>query len=232
MARVLDLNADVGEGVDGDLELLAVVTSASVACGFHAGDDSTMRALCEEAVARGVTIGAHVGYRDREGLGRRELDVPAATVEAETAEQISALEPHAAAAGARVAYVKPHGALYHRTTVDAECAAAIVSAMGAGLAVLGAPGSMLLARAEEAGLGAVAEGFADRGYLPDGSLVPRGSKGAVLEADEAVRQALSLARGGAVRSLCVHGDTPGATELARRVAAELEAAGIELRSFA
>jgi UPF0271 protein len=231
MARVLDLNADVGEGVDGDLELLSVVTSASVACGFHAGDASTMRALCEEAVVRGVAIGAHVGYRDRDGFGRRELDVPAATVKVETSEQISALESHAAAAGGRVAYVKPHGALYHRASVDKECAAAIVSAMGMGLAVLGAPGSMLLDRAVEVGLVAVAEGFADRGYLGDGSLVPRGSAGAVLEADHAVQQALSLARGGAIRSLCVHGDTPGALELARRVAAELEATGVDLRSF-
>ena len=179
MARVIDLNADVGEGVDGDLELLAVVTSASVACGFHAGDDSTMRALCEEAVAREVAIGAHVGYRDREGFGRRDLDVPPATVEAETIEQISALESHAAEAGGRVAYVKPHGALYHRASVDGECAAAIVSAMQAvagGLAVLAAPGSALLAQAEEAGLVAVAEGFADRAYAPDGSLVPRAAR--------------------------------------------------------
>jgi 5-oxoprolinase (ATP-hydrolysing) subunit A len=232
MAHVIDLNADVGEGVDGDLELLAVVTSASVACGFHAGDDSTMRALCEEAVAREVAIGAHVGYRDREGFGRRDLDVAPATVEAETIEQISALESHAAEAGGRVAYIKPHGALYHRASVDRECAEAIVSATGPGLAVLAAPRSLLLAKAEEAGLAAVAEGFADRAYAPDGTLVPRGSAGAVLGADDAVPQALSLARGGAVRSLCVHGDAPGALELARRVAAELEGAGIELRSFA
>jgi 5-oxoprolinase (ATP-hydrolysing) subunit A len=232
MARAIDLNADVGEGVDGDLELLAVVTSANVACGFHAGDDSTMRALCEEAVAREVAIGAHVGYRDRDGFGRRDLDVPPATVEAETIEQISVLESHAAAAGGRVAYVKPHGALYHRASVDGECAAAILSAIGGALAVLAAPGSLLLARAEDAGLVAVAEGFADRAYAPDGSLVPRGSPGAVLGADDAVRQALSLAHGGAVRSLCVHGDTPGALELARAVAAEFSAAGIELRSFA
>jgi 5-oxoprolinase (ATP-hydrolysing) subunit A len=234
MAHVIDLNADVGEGVDGDLELLAVVTSASVACGFHAGDDSTMRALCEEAAARKVAIGAHVGYRDREGFGRRDLDVAPATVEAETVEQISELASHAVEAGGRVAYVKPHGALYHRAGVDGECAAAIVSAILAGdrLAVLTAPGSVLLEQAEEAGLAGVAEGFADRAYAPDGSLVPRGTAGAVLGAGDAVRQALSLARGGEVRSLCVHGDTPGALDLARRVRAELEEAGIELRSFA
>jgi UPF0271 protein len=232
MARVLDLNADVGEGVDGDRELLDVVTSASVACGFHAGDDSTMRALCKEAVARGVAIGAHVGYRDREGFGRRDLNIAPATVEAETTEQISTLKSHAAAAGGRVAYVKPHGALYHRASVDGECAAAILSAMDAGLALLAPPGSVLLAQAREAGRVAVAEGFADRGYASDGSLVPRGSPGAVLEAGHALRQALALARGGVVGSLCVHGDTPGALELARRVAAELKATGVELRAFA
>ena len=235
MARVIDLNADVGEGIDGDCELLAVITSASVACGFHAGESSTMRSLCDEAVARGVAIGAHVGYRDREGFGRRALDVAPATVEAETVEQISTLVSHAVAAGGRVAYVKPHGALYHRARIDGECAAAIVSAilaLGGGLAVLAAPGSVLLAQAEAAGLAAVKEGFADRAYAPDGSLVPRSSAGAVLGADDAVRQALAIARSGDVRSLCVHGDTPGALELARRVAAELDADGIELRSFA
>ena len=232
MARVIDLNADVGEGVDGDIDLLGLVTSANVACGFHAGDASTMRAVCAEAVERGVAIGAHVGYRDREGFGRRALDVPAATVEAETVEQIRALQE----AGGRVAYVKPHGALYHWASVDAECAAAIISAMrviGGGLAVLASPGSALLAQASAAGLVAVPEGFVDRAYAPDGSLVPRGSSGAVLGVEDAVRQALAIARVRLdVRSLCLHGDTPGALELARRVVAELEAADIELRSFA
>jgi UPF0271 protein len=228
MARVIDLNADVGEGVDGDLDLLGLVTSASVACGFHAGDAATMRAVCAEAVERGVTIGAHVGYRDREGFGRRALDVPAATVATETVEQIRALQD----AGGRVAYVKPHGALYHRASVDAECAAAIISAVD-GLPVLAAPGSALLAQARAAGVEAVTEGFIDRAYAPDGSLVPRGVEGAVLGADDAVRQALTIARDRLdVRSLCLHGDTPGALDLARRVVAELEAAGVELRSFA
>jgi 5-oxoprolinase (ATP-hydrolysing) subunit A len=228
MARVIDLNADVGEGVEGDVDLLAFVTSANVACGFHAGDASTMRAVCVEAAERGVSIGAHVGYRDREGFGRRALDVPAATVEAETVEQIRALQE----AGGRVAYVKPHGALYHRASVDEECAAAIVSAVD-GLPVLAAPGSALLAQARAAGVEAVTEGFVDRAYAPDGSLVPRGAEGAVLGVGEAVRQALTIARVRLdVRSLCLHGDTPGVLELAQRVVAELGAAGIELRSFA
>jgi UPF0271 protein len=227
MARVIDLNADVGEGVEGDIELLAFVTSANVACGFHAGDSSTMRAVCAEAVERGVSIGAHVGYRDREGFGRRALDVPAATVEAETVEQVRALKSHGP-----VTYVKPHGALYHRASVDAECAAAIVSA-AEGLAVLGAPGSALLAQASAAGLAAIPEGFVDRAYAPDGSLVSRGSPGAVLGVEDAVRQALTIARVRLdVRSLCLHGDTPGALELARRVVSEFEASGVELRSFA
>jgi UPF0271 protein len=227
MARVIDLNADVGEGMDGDIDLLGFVTSANVACGFHAGDASTMRAVCAEAVERGVAIGAHVGYCDREGFGRRALDVPATTVEAETVEQILALQSHGP-----VAYVKPHGALYHRASVDAECAAAIVSA-AEGLAVLGAPGSALLAQASAAGLATVLEGFVDRAYARDGSLVPRGSPGAVLGVEDAVRQALQIARVRLdVRSLCLHGDTPGALELARRVVAELENAGLELRSFA
>jgi UPF0271 protein len=227
MARVIDLNADVGEGMEGDLELLGFVTSANVACGFHAGDAPTMRVVCAEAVERGVAIGAHVGYRDREGFGRRALDVPAATVEAETVEQIRALRDHGP-----VAYVKPHGALYHRAGVDEECAAAIVSAAD-GLPVLAALGSALLSQARAAGVEAVAEGFADRAYAADGSLVPRGSPGAVLGVEDAVRQALAIARDRLdVRSLCLHGDTPGALELARRVVAELEAAGVELRSFA
>jgi UPF0271 protein len=227
MARVIDLNADVGEGIEGDIDLFAFVTSANVACGFHAGDASTMRAVCAEAVERGVAIGAHVGYRDREGFGRRALDVPAATVEAETVEQIRALQSHGP-----VAYVKPHGALYHRASVDEECAAAIVSAVD-GLPVLAAPGSALLSQARAAGVEAVTEGFADRAYAPDGSLVPRGSRGAVLGVEDAVRQALVIASTHLdVRSLCLHGDTPGALELARRVVAELESAGVELRSFA
>jgi 5-oxoprolinase (ATP-hydrolysing) subunit A len=231
MARVIDLNADVGEGVEGDLELLAVVTSASVACGFHAGDDSMMRALCEEAVAHQVAIGAHVGYRDREGFGRRELDVAPATIGVETVEQISVLQSHAAEADGRVAYVKPHGALYHRASVDGECAAAIASAIRAideNLAVLGFPGSKLLEHADIP----VAEGFADRGYAPDRTLIPRDQPGAVLGPGEAARQAIELARGGNVRSICLHGDTPDALDLARRVRAELETAGIELKAFA
>jgi 5-oxoprolinase (ATP-hydrolysing) subunit A len=229
---VVDLNADVGEGFPADAALFRLVTSANVACGFHAGDTETMRAACERAVAAGAAIGAHVSYRDREGFGRRPLPVVPATVAVEAADQIAALRAAAAAAGARVAYMKPHGALYHRASGDRECAEAlVVAAADAGLAVLGFPGSSLLACALEGGLLAVAEGFADRTYAADGSLVPREEQSALLDADAAARQALALAQGGTVQSICVHGDSAGAAALAARVRHALIDAGIELRSF-
>jgi UPF0271 protein len=234
---VADLNADVGEGFDADSALLLLVTSANVACGFHAGDAETMRAVCAAAVAAGASIGAHVSYRDREGFGRRALAVDAATVAADVAEQIEALQAAAASAGGRVGFVKPHGALYHRASSDSECAEAIVAAAaGAGpLAVLGFPGSELLAHARDAGLIAVAEGFADRAYAADGTLVPRSEGGSMLAADAAARQALALAAGrlgGGVRSICVHGDTAGSAALAAGVRDALVAADVELRAFA
>jgi UPF0271 protein len=239
----IDLNADVGEGFDEDAGLFGVVTSASVACGFHAGDDQTMRAACSSAVEHGVAIGAHVSFRDREGFGRRELIVPASVLRDEVAEQIHALQEHASAAGGRVAYVKPHGALYHRASVDVETASAIVAAVGR-LPVLAFPRSQLIACARAAGLHAVPEAFADRAYTAAGALVARGEPGALLDADGAVRQALAIVRDGAVEtrdghridvdaaSICLHSDTPGALVIARRVRDALEAAGIELRAFA
>jgi UPF0271 protein len=222
----IDLNADVGEGFDSDLGLIRLVTSANVACGFHAGDAATMAACCAAARDAGVAVGAHVSYRDREGFGRRELPTAAATIERETREQIDAL----VAAGGDVRFVKPHGALYHRATTDDACARAIVAAAAErALAVLGFPGSLLLARAREAGLVAVAEGFADRGYAADGTLLPRGEEGALLDADGAARQAVALAD--RVDSICVHGDTPGAAGVARRVREALVSAGVDVRSF-
>jgi UPF0271 protein len=203
----VDLNADVGEGLDEvDLQLLESITSANIACGFHAGSAERARALCAEAEGRGVAVGAHVGYRDREGFGRRDLDVAPHVVEAETREQLGVF-------GGRAAYVKPHGALYHRMQREPACAEAIVRAVD-GLPVLGLD---------------VSEGFADRGYLPDGKLVARGEPGALLGEDEAVAQALTLV--GRVDSICLHGDSPGAVALARRLRGELEAAGVELRPF-
>ncbi|QHC28462.1 MULTISPECIES: LamB/YcsF family protein [unclassified Streptomyces] len=250
---VIDLNADLGEGfgrwrLTEDEQLLSVVTSANVACGFHAGDAATMRRVCELAAARGVTIGAQVSYRDLAGFGRRAMEVPAAELTAEVAYQIGALEVFARAAGARVAYVKPHGALYNRVVRDEEQAGAVIDGVllaGPALPVLGLPGSRLLALAEKAGLPAVPEAFADRAYTDEGTLVPRSLDGAVVSDPEAVvRRSVELVRSGTVtahsgarvrvraRSLCLHGDTPGAVELARQVRARLVAAGARVEAFA
>lgn len=249
----IDLNADLGEGfgrwqLTDDERLLSVVTSANVACGFHAGDAVTMRRVCALAVERGVTIGAQVSYRDLAGFGRRAMDVPAAELAAEVAYQIGALEVFARAAGARVAYVKPHGALYNRVVHDEEQAGAVVEGVllaDAALPVLGLPGSRLLELARTAGLPAVPEAFADRAYTERGTLVPRGRAGAVVtDPDAVVARSVSLARAGRVaseagteidvraRSLCLHGDTPGAVDLARRVRRGLEESGVRVEAFA
>jgi UPF0271 protein len=233
MTRTIDLNADVGEGFSSDAALLSLVTSASIACGFHAGDSATMRALCREAVARRVSIGAHVGYRDRDGFGRRALDVPPEIVEAETAEQVAALQEVAHVEGGRVGYVKLHGALYERSNTDADCAAAVVRALQAARipAVLAFPDSQLIGQAATVGLATAAEGFADRAYAGDGTLVPRTQAGAILGEEAAVAQALRLAEDQQIRSLCIHGDTPDALTLARRIVDGLHEAGIELGPF-
>ena len=249
----IDLNADLGEGfgrwtLTDDERLLSVVTSANVACGFHAGDAATMRRVCALAAERGVRIGAQVSYRDLAGFGRRAMDVPADELAAEVAYQIGALEVFARAAGATVAYVKPHGALYNRVVRDEEQAAAVVAGVllaTPGLPVLGLPGSRLHEAAEKAGLPVVAEAFGDRAYRADGTLLPRSEEGAVLhDPAEVVERSVSMARFGVVtahcgrpvpvraRSLCLHGDTPGAVELARRVRAGLESAGVRVEAFA
>lgn len=249
----IDLNADLGEGfgrwrLTDDEELLSVVTSANVACGFHAGDAVTMRRVCELAAERGVRIGAQVSYRDLAGFGRRAMDVPPAELAAEVAYQIGALEVFARAAGARVAYVKPHGALYNRLVHDEEQAAAVVDGVllaDATLPVLGLPASRLLELAGKAGLPVVTEAFADRAYTDAGTLVPRTQEGAVVTDPEAVvERSLGLAGAGEVvshsgtrievraRSLCLHGDTPGAVDLARRVRERLEASGVRVEAFA
>ncbi|MFJ7333342.1 LamB/YcsF family protein [Streptomyces sp. NPDC101110] len=249
----IDLNADLGEGfgrwrLTDDEQLLSVVTSANVACGFHAGDAATMRRVCELAAERGVRIGAQVSYRDLAGFGRRAMDVPPAELTAEVAYQIGALEVFARAAGARVAYVKPHGALYNRVVRDEEQAAAVVDGVllaDTALPVLGLPGSRLLELAGKAGLPVVTEAFADRAYTDEGTLVPRTLEGAVVtDPDAVVERSLGLARSGEVvsrsgtrvevraRSLCLHGDTPGAVQLARRVRERLEASGVRVEAFA
>ncbi len=235
----MDLNADVGESfgrwrLGDDDALLPHLTSANVACGFHAGDPLTLWRTVESCVARGVSIGAQVGYRDLAGFGRRFIDVPAAELRADVLYQLGALDGLARAAGGRVAYVKPHGALYHAVSTHPAQAEAVIDAVQAygGPPVLGLAGSSFLAAVTDAGLDAVGEGFADRGYLPDGGLVPRSSPGALLtDPEAAAEQAVRLARSGA-RSICVHGDSPGAAGLAAAVRAALAAAGVRVEAFA
>jgi len=250
---VLDLNSDLGEGygvwsLGDDEALLEVVTSANVACGFHAGDPRTLRRVCTRAAERGVAVGAQVSYRDLAGFGRRFVDVEPAELTDDVLYQIGALQAFARVAGTRVAYVKPHGALYNAVVTHEAQAAAVVEAVrqwDAALPVLGLPGSRWLALAAEAGLTTVAEAFADRAYTPEGTLVPRRLPGAVLHDVDAVvercvrlatRRELVAVDGSVVPvsagSLCVHGDTPGAVAMARAVRAALAEAGVEVRPFA
>ncbi|HXR71396.1 5-oxoprolinase subunit PxpA [Actinocrinis sp.] len=248
----IDLNADLGEGfgrwqLTDDEALLAIVTSANVACGFHAGDPSTMRRVCALAAAHGVRIGAQVSYRDLAGFGRRAMDVPPRELADEVAYQIGALRVFARAAGADVAYVKPHGALYNRIVWDEGQADAVVDGIllsGGELPVLGLPGSAVHRAAGAARLPIVIEAFADRAYRPDGTLVPRTEPGAVLhDPEQVVKRSVGIATEGSViaatgdripvaaDSLCLHGDTPGAVDLAVRVREALTAAGVSIRPF-
>jgi 5-oxoprolinase (ATP-hydrolysing) subunit A len=248
----IDLNSDLGESfgiwkLGDDEAMLEVVTSANVACGFHAGDPSTLRRVCNAAVHNGVAIGAQVAYPDLLGFGRRFIDMDPAELRDAVLYQLGALDAFAQVAGAEVAYVKPHGALYHATIDGAAQAEAVVAAAAEydpSLAVLGAPGSHLLRAADDAGLEPVVEAFADRAYLRDGRLVPRTEPDAlVLDAAEVAARAVRLATEHevlsvdgtvvkvAVRSLCLHGDTPGAVGLARAVRDALDAAGIGVLPF-
>ena len=226
---MIDLNADLGEEVTDDEALLAVVTSANVACGYHAGNPAIMRAVCEEAARRGVSVGAQVSYADRENFGRVAMHVGYDLLRDQVDEQVRVLSEIAEAAGTVVRYVKPHGALYHRVIVDADQAAAVLAGSG-GLPVLGMPGE-LLTQAAAAGRTVLHEGFPDRAYGPDGRLMPRSEPGAVLtDAPRIAQRAVELATDSARRidSVCVHGDTPGAVEHARAVRRALESAGLEL----
>ena len=248
----IDLNADLGEGfgrwqLGDDEALLDIVTSANMACGFHAGDPSTMRRLCAAAAAKGVAVGAQVGYRDLAGFGRRRIDYDLDELRDDIIYQVGALEAFCRLAGDRVRYVKPHGALYNTAAVDPGQASAVVAAVvgyDRALPVLCRPGSVLARSAREAGLTVVGEGFADRGYQPDGTLVPRSRAGALIhEPDAVVARAVRMAVDGEVEtaeggvvpcrvaSICVHGDTPGAVTLAGRVRAGLDSAGLGLAAF-
>ena len=246
---VVDLNADLGEGEEltkGDVGVLDVVTSASVACGFHAGSPEVMRSTAAACVARGVTIGAHVSYRDRAGFGRRAMSTTPAALVADIVDQWAALTEQVGAVGGTVLFVKPHGALYHQMGVDPTVAAAVVDSLGrVGVGTLVAQaGTVVAAVARRAGVRVVPEGFPDRAYLPDGRLASRAEPGALVEDPAEVgRRAVTLTRlGGAVaidgtwtavevETLCIHGDTEGAAATARAVRAALEAEGVVVRTF-
>jgi UPF0271 protein len=233
LPRLVDLNADLGEGVTDDDALLEVVTSANVACGFHAGDEATMHAVCEEAARRGVRIGAQVSYLDREGFGRRPVEVPEDLLAEQVAEQVSTLRRIAHLHGTDVTYVKPHGALYNRAVDDDRHAAAVLAGSD-DLPVLGLPGGRLVALARTAGRQVFLEGFPDRASEdgPDGRrrLVPRDRPGAVLHDPSLIAErAVELAQ--AVDSLCVHGDGPTAVAAAHAVRSALLRAGYRLEPF-
>ncbi len=246
---VVDLNADLAEGdrlSEADLGVLAEVTSASLACGFHAGGPEVMRSTAEACVARGVTIGAHVSHRDRAGFGRRPVHLAPGQLERHIVDQLEALAEQVGAVGGAVSFVKPHGALYHQMGVDPGVAAAVVGAMvrmGGG-ALVAQAGTVVGEVARRAGLRVVAEGFPDRAYLADGRLAPRDQPGAVVEDPGTVgRRAVALARTGGiealdgtwtaveVETLCIHGDHEGAAATARAVRAALTAAGVSVQSF-
>lgn len=247
-----DLNADLGESygawrLGDDEALLSVVTSANIACGFHAGDPLTIRRACAAAVAGGVAIGAQVSYHDLAGFGRREMSVPADELTAEILYQIAALDGIARAEGGRVGYVKPHGALYNRAVWDAAQAGAIVTAIrayDASLPLLTLPDSAAATQARDAGLTVVAEAFADRAYHDDGTLVSRSQPGSVLTDPGVIAgRVTAMVTGGTIssvsgtairvsaRSICVHGDTPGAVALARAVRGALESSGVQVTAF-
>lgn len=248
----VDLNADLGEGfgrwsLGPDHLLLDLITSANVACGFHAGDPSILRKVCESAASKAVKIGAQVSYRDLAGFGRRAMDVPADELEAEVIYQIGALDGMCRVAGTSVSYVKPHGALYNRCFTDVEQSTAVsaaVVAYDASLTMLGQPGSALLKAASAAGLTVAHEAFADRAYAADGSLVPRSLDGAVIHDPAVVTQrVVTMATEHTVEaidgsvidihpdSICLHSDTPGAAELAAAVRVGLENAGAGPKPF-
>ncbi|MGH9131330.1 MAG: LamB/YcsF family protein [Acidimicrobiales bacterium] len=248
----MDLNADVGEGfgawrMGDDGALMGVVSSANVACGFHAGGPAVMAGTLRAAVAGGVVVGAHVSYPDLVGFGRRAMDVAPSDIACDVTYQLGALEGMARVAGTRVCYVKAHGALYHRICVEAPAARALVGAVAGfdpTLALLSAPSTILARAAEACGLRVVAEAFADRAYRGDGTLVARSEPDSVIcEVSVVVARAVRLAVDGSVltvdgsvvelatESICLHGDTPGAASLASAVRDGLGRAGVPVRSF-
>lgn len=242
--KTIDLNADLGEGSPHEEAVMPHVTSANIACGGHAGDTKTMRASLLLAHKYGVAAGAHPGFPDKEGFGRREMHFKPAEVTQFVLEQIEALKAVAAELGIPVQHVKPHGMLYNQAVKDAELSAAIAAAAAqSGIRLyfgLAGWNSLMLQQAEKLGLSPIGEGFADRGYAPDGSLWPRGQAGALRSEEDAVSQGVSIALGGTVtavtgqsvpvpaRTLCLHGDGLEAAEIARKLRAALQQAGVQV----
>ena len=248
----VDLNADLAEGfgiweLGDDDAMLDIVTSANLACGFHAGNPVGLARTCRAAAARHVRIGAQVGYFDLAGFGRRRIEVAPAELTADVIYQIGALQALARAAGTTLAYVKPHGALYNTIATDRDQARAVAEAVHAAdpeLPVLGLAGSVFFTEARRLGLRTVAEAFADRAYRPDGHLLPRSDSGAVLrDPVHIAERVVDMVKSGTVtavdgsvvnigvESVCVHGDSPGAVEIAGAVRNRLVAEGIELAAF-
>lgn len=248
----VDLNADLAEGygvweLGDDAAMLDIVTSANLACGFHAGNPVGLARTCRAAADRGVRIGAQVGYFDLAGFGRRRIDVDPAELAADVIYQIGALQAMARAAGSALGYVKPHGALYNTIVDDRSQARAVAQAVHTvdpGLPVLGLAGSVFFEEATRLGLRTVAEAFADRAYRPDGHLVSRRETGAVLhDPEEIAHRVLTMITEGQVtasdgsvigievESVCVHGDSPGAVQIATAVRDRLRAAGVVLAAF-
>ena len=248
----MDLNSDLGESygawqMGDDAAMLEIVTSANIACGFHAGDPSGILRTVQAAAARGVCIGAHVGYPDRVGFGRRAMQIAPDDLTADVIYQIGALQGLARAAGTSVRYVKPHGALYNAIAHDLAQADAVIAAIRAvdpTLALMALAGSPLVAHARAAGVSVICEAFADRAYQADGQLVSRSKAGAVLhDSEEIAARMLAMARDGSItaitgeritieaQSICIHGDSPDAVAIARQVAATLRGGGIALQSF-
>lgn len=248
----IDLNSDLGEGfgpwpMGDDTAMLAIVTSANIACGFHAGDPAGILAVLREAARRDVAVGAHIGYRDLVGFGRRNMDPSSSELVADTIYQIGALQGLAQAAGTKVRYVKPHGALYNTIAHDARQAADVIAGIKAvdpSLVLMALAGAAIVNQARNAGLTVVCEAFADRAYNVDGSLVNRRLEGSVIHDPEAIAERMlrmvNEQRATAIdgtdipleaQSICVHGDNPTAVAIARRLRETLEASGVELRPF-
>ena len=244
MSRTIDLNADVGEGFDQDAALMLLISSANIACGGHVGDAESMRKTIALAIEHGVALGAHPSFPDREHFGRQEMQLGARALHECIVEQIAAIASVAAAAGTRLCHVKPHGALYNMAARDERMAETIINAVRSvdpTLMLFGLCGSVMLTVAERLGVRAVGEAFADRAYKPDGSLQPRSEPGSVIEHEAVVvGRAVEMAGNGTVtavdgsridiraETICLHGDTPGAAVLARRIRDAFAAAGIRV----